>query len=240
LYFNCLGHHKISSCNSKHRCHYCRCKHHTSLCSLGQQNSYTDNPPTTPVNTVQQQSNGTTCHSPPVQTHTAHPTSSVQHQTASQLQPATPHQIATQPTVQSTGMHSVTLPPKRNNFCLLKTAAARVKGPNRNTEANILLDEGSQRSFVTKELAYILNLTPYLKELITISPFGTKHPTSCHLDVCRITLLTRSGEELQLSVLVVPHHFRTVPALRFQNSHIFKASSWLILLVQTLSSQFHS
>ena len=98
-------------------------------------------------------------------------------------------------------MHSVTIPPKHNNFCLLKTAEERVKGQNRNAEANILLDKGSQRSFVTKELAYILDPVPYSKELITISPFGTKHPTSRHLDVCRITLLTRSGEELQLSVL---------------------------------------
>ena len=24
LCFNCLGHHKISSCNSKHKCHYCQ------------------------------------------------------------------------------------------------------------------------------------------------------------------------------------------------------------------------
>ena len=33
LCFNCLGHHKVASCNSKHRCHNCERKHHTSLCS---------------------------------------------------------------------------------------------------------------------------------------------------------------------------------------------------------------
>ena len=37
LCFNCLGHHKVSSCNSKHRCHNCEQKHHTSLCSHEQQ-----------------------------------------------------------------------------------------------------------------------------------------------------------------------------------------------------------
>ena len=37
LCFNCLGHHKVASCNSKHRCHNCEWKHHTSLCSPGQQ-----------------------------------------------------------------------------------------------------------------------------------------------------------------------------------------------------------
>ena len=102
--------------------------------------------------------------------------------------------------VPPTSVHSVTLPPKHNNVCLLKTAVARVKGQNRCVDANILLDEGSQRSFITKELASILDL----RGPVTISPFGTKHPTSRHLTVSRVTLLTRSGEELQLSVLVVP------------------------------------
>jgi len=128
----------------------------------------------------------------------------VQHQHDHQLPPAAQRQTAPQPIVQSTGVHSVTLPPKRNKVCLLKTDKVRVRSNNRNAKANILLDEGSQRSFVTEELACILDLQPYSKELITISPFGTKHPTSRHLNVSGTTLLTRSGEELQLSVLVVP------------------------------------
>ena len=65
LYFNCLGHHRISSCNLKQRCHHCRCKQHTSLCALGHQSNL--NPPTTPVNAVQQQSNTTALPPSPVQ-----------------------------------------------------------------------------------------------------------------------------------------------------------------------------
>ena len=53
LCFNCLGHHKVSSCNSKHRCHHYRRKHHTSLCTYGQQ-------PPTPTNL---QHAATKCHS---------------------------------------------------------------------------------------------------------------------------------------------------------------------------------
>ena len=127
-----------------------------------------------------------------------HPVNTAQHQSVSQLQPAV------QPPAQSTGVHSVTLPPKHNKVCLLKTAVAKVTSQNRCIETNILLDEGSQRSFITEELACILGLQPYSKELITISPFGTKHPTCRHLNISRVTLLTRSGEELLLSVLVVP------------------------------------
>ena len=37
--FNCLGHHKVSSCNSKHRCHNSKQKHHTSLCDYEQQST---------------------------------------------------------------------------------------------------------------------------------------------------------------------------------------------------------
>ena len=36
LCFSCLGHHKVSQCNSRHRCHTCQQKHHTSLCINGQ------------------------------------------------------------------------------------------------------------------------------------------------------------------------------------------------------------
>ena len=210
LCYNCLGHHKISSCNSKHRCHHCRRKHHTSLCSLGHQSNH--NSSTIPVNTVQQQSSTTAPPPPPAQLQPVtppvqpqpasvtsqaaglQPTSSIQHPLTLQIQPVT----------QSTGAHSVTLPPKHNNVCLLKTAVARVTSRHKCVEANILLDEGSQRSFVTEKLARTLDLQPYTKELITISPFGAKHPTSRYLNVSRVTLLTRSGEELQLCVLVVP------------------------------------
>ena len=162
-----------------------------NLCSLGQQPS----PPTNLVNTVQQQSNTTTAQSPPIQPQSTsvQPTSSVQHQPPPQLQPVVP----------PTGVNSVTLSPK-HNVCLPKTAVAIVRSQNRSTEANIVLDEGSQRSFVTEELANILDLQPYGKELIMISPFGTRLPTSRQLNISKVTLLTRSREESQLSVLVVP------------------------------------
>ena len=38
LCFNCLGHLKVSQCNSKFRCRHCKCKHHTSIYALIQPN----------------------------------------------------------------------------------------------------------------------------------------------------------------------------------------------------------
>ena len=48
LCFNCLGHHKISQCQSKYRCKSCKRKHHTTLCDTKttlKQESPTDKPP---------------------------------------------------------------------------------------------------------------------------------------------------------------------------------------------------
>ena len=98
----------------------------------------------------------------------------------------------------------MTLPLQQNNVCLLKTAIATVVHGSRNAEAKILLDEGSQRSFVTQDLARSLALQPSSQERINISSFGATCPTSRTLDVAIINLLTRCGETVQLSVLIVP------------------------------------
>ena len=192
LCFNCLGHHKISSCNSKHRCHYCRRRHHTSLCTHGQQQTNTTNPeqPGTVTRPRQQQQGDT---SQPQQ----------QSSDTSLPQPAPPAS-SNQPRSNDTSSFSVTLPLQQNNVCLLKTAIATVVHGSRNAEAKILLDEGSQRSFVTQDLARSLALQSSSQERINISSFGATCPTSRTLDVAIIDLLTRCGETVQLSVLIVP------------------------------------
>ena len=44
--------------------------------------------------------------------------------------------------------------------CLLKTAVAPVIAGNVKTQANILFDEGAQRSFISEEMASELQITP--------------------------------------------------------------------------------
>ena len=76
-------------------------------------------------------------------------------------QPGPPQPITPSTTnTTNTSSLSVTLPPHQNNVCLLKTAVATVSNGRRNAEAYVLLDEGSQRSFVTSHLAKILALQP--------------------------------------------------------------------------------
>ena len=207
LCFNCLGHHKISDCNSKHRCHHCRRKHHTSLCTHEQQtDSNTPAHSGTVTNPTQQQhgiNSQPRQHSVSHQQHGNNSQSRQQTTGASQPQ-STPPTVSNHLQSNDTSSLSVTLPLQQSSVCFLKTAIGTVACGRRTVEAKILLDEGSQRSFVTQELANSLALQPYTQERINISSFGTTNPTSRTLDAATINLLTRSGETVQLSVLIVP------------------------------------
>ena len=55
---------------------------------------------------------------------------------------------------------------------MLKTAIATVTHGSDHALANVLFDEGSQRSFVTKALVNTLELQPYQQENINFSTFG--------------------------------------------------------------------
>ena len=121
-----------------------------------------------------------------------------QRSATSQTQPVTPTN-----TSNDSSLFSVTIP-LQQSICLLKTAIGTIVHDNRNVEAKILLDEGSQRSFVTEDLVKSLALQPCSQERITISSFGSTCPSSRTLDTVNVNLLAKSGETLQLSVLVVP------------------------------------
>ena len=178
LCYNCLGHHKVSACNSRHRCRNCQRKHHTSLCT-NEQNGDTSEQPTPPSATQQNVT------------------------TTSQNLAVTNQPSATTPTG-STSL-SATAPPPQNTVCLLKTAVATIRhGPN-HTRANLLFDEGLQRSFITESLASTLALQPHHKEDITISSFGAQRQLNKQTNVAVVHLVTLTGQTIPLTVLVVPH-----------------------------------
>ena len=91
-----------------------------------------------------------------------------------------------------------------DNVCLLKTAVANVYANNTGIEANILLDEGSQRSFLTECLARSLQLQPDHTEDICLASFGSSTGLLRRLNVATIFLETITGDKLPLSVLLVP------------------------------------
>lgn len=88
--------------------------------------------------------------------------------------------------------------------CLLKTAVGIVVGAGSQTDANILFDEGSQRSFLTEKLANELALQPHKFENISLSSFGADRPLHKRMDAVMIHIKTMTGELVPLSALVVP------------------------------------
>ena len=183
LCFNCLGNHKAAHCNSKNRCKSCHKKHHSSLCG-------SDNAP------------------PPVlpKTNPALQTSSSQSTEASQstLNPSSQSFVPTQPVGNyTTTTQSLVSNKDYGPTCLLKTAIAFVRTNNRRVTANILFDEGAQRSFVTQALADKLDSEPHCRENLSISSFGGDTTSKYQVDTIRLMLETNDGD-VAISALVVP------------------------------------
>ncbi|XP_056001802.1 uncharacterized protein LOC130048776 [Ostrea edulis] len=92
---------------------------------------------------------------------------------------------------------------------LLKTAVATVSSsPSANsfTCANILFDEGAQRSFITEELANNLQAKVSGNESLNIAAFGDKTAKSVrHLNKTTVYVETDSGEKVPVEVLIVPN-----------------------------------
>lgn len=89
-----------------------------------------------------------------------------------------------------------------NSQTILKTATAKVTSGETVMATNILFDEGSQRSFITEELAENLNLKCTGIETLTIAAFGGNEMMQT-LKTSTLYLIADSGEKIQIHVLVV-------------------------------------
>ncbi|CAC5415005.1 unnamed protein product [Mytilus coruscus] len=88
---------------------------------------------------------------------------------------------------------------------LLKTSVAQVSSGIHCTNANILFDEGVQRSFIIEKLATALNLAITGQETVNLSGFGDTNESKKvrHLNTGTIYLLTDTGK-LPINVFIVP------------------------------------
>ena len=87
---------------------------------------------------------------------------------------------------------------------MLKTAIAPVKFGHYSTQANLLFDEGAQRSFMTARLAAELNVKVTKKEAIQLSAFGDTGKNVRYLESATIELQTDNGEKIAINALIVP------------------------------------
>ena len=92
----------------------------------------------------------------------------------------------------------------RSSVCLLKTALATVVSGSTRISANILFDEGAQRSFICSELASKLRVVPDTTTQVALSSFGANSPSLQTLEVTTIQIQTLDGDRIPVSVLVVP------------------------------------
>ena len=110
---------------------------------------------------------------------------------------------------------------QRTTNVLLKTAVATVSSRKQSTEANILLDEGAQRSFITETLAEKLDLVSSGNEVVHLSGFGEQNRQVRHMKSATVYIQTDEGENIPLNVLIIPEiamplqiHVRSVTNMR--------------------------
>ena len=133
-------------------------QHHTSVCK-----AYANRPPLTNNQPSSQSSQHTKTNvSEAKQTTTTPPTC---------VTPASNPPTPVNTTLTSNPQSSVLFNPS-DSVCLLKTAVTEVKSDKKSAVANVLFDEGAQRSFISQQLADVLHLTPSRQQNITLAPFG--------------------------------------------------------------------
>ena len=93
---------------------------------------------------------------------------------------------------------------------LLQTAKAVVSDATRpdpvpTVEARAVLDTGSQRSYVTRRIQTALQAQKSHSELMIIKTFGSGRGEETLCDVVHLKLAMNNGEQLVLSMVVVPH-----------------------------------
>ena len=95
----------------------------------------------------------------------------------------------------------------QHNTVLLQTAQARVCDPcqpSKSIEARILLDGGSQRSYITERVQKQLSLQTERFQRLSIATFGASRGETQTSSVVKVGLELKDGSLLELSLLVMP------------------------------------
>ncbi|XP_044165250.1 uncharacterized protein LOC122949186 [Acropora millepora] len=90
---------------------------------------------------------------------------------------------------------------------LLQTAKAAIYRPGQPNEkflARLILDTGSQRSYVTTTVKDKLRLPSERKQTISVKTFGSTEENTQSVDVVNLCISTEHGDDVQLSAFVVP------------------------------------
>ena len=195
--FVCLRKDHLSkNCPSKHECFKCKGKHHISICPSSGNNS--TNSRTTPRQEHPQKQSGNYC---PSGSNESGPNSGINSSRA------TPTQEEVQNRSRNSKQNLAALYVSASTPVLLQTANALTFKPGNSAtkaKARLILDSGSQRTYVSARLRDHLNLPAESSQRISIKTFGsTKENVQC-VDVVRLCVATDQGEGVELSAFVVP------------------------------------
>ncbi|XP_073249615.1 uncharacterized protein [Porites lutea] len=105
---------------------------------------------------------------------------------------------------------------------LMQTATVEVENLEKSGKQTIrlLLDTGSQRSYITEQLADKLQLPIKGSETLTVYTFNTSKPRQLQTPVTELRLLTKDGSSLHLRVNVVPKITGTLQRACFDTKKI--------------------
>jgi hypothetical protein len=191
--FSCLRRGHLSrDCPSRSRCRTCNGRHHTSICHRSSaptghdQQSQHSQPPNSISGTSMISGTQTT------------PTMNVDH--PSTLNPGAPA-FTSPPTSTSLYMDS-------NKAVLLQTALVEVSNPLRPASVlklRLVMDSGSQRSYLTQRVKDALGLEACETQSLSIAAFGSQRREPKQCEVVRLNVCTKLGTNQRLELFVVPH-----------------------------------
>ena len=84
----------------------------------------------------------------------------------------------------------------------------------------VLLDSGSQRTYISKGITDKLKLTPIDKIFLTIYTFGTTKPKCILTPVVEVTMILKSGFTTRIKTNVVPNVTGTIERTPFRSETI--------------------
>ena len=96
---------------------------------------------------------------------------------------------------------------------LLQTAQAKISPIDSKKSQNVrlILDNGSNRSYISERVRKILNLPGIAKENLSISVFGQTQCTPTTCDIVQLIIRNRRGQNpVSISATVVPHITRSL------------------------------
>ena len=185
--FSCLRKGHIGrDCRSRSKCGRCNGRHHISICERAGQRELTQPPPTSVPTT------------PPPQ----HDQS--RSNQMSQLRGTGPNLDSAATNVTPT---TASLYVDADKTVLLQTAQASIFNPQRSQaslQVRVVLDTGSQRSYITDRAKDALSLTPENVQCLSIVTFGSRKEGSQNCEVVRVGMKTRGGSDIVLVLFAVP------------------------------------